>query len=64
MVIVRTGNNDLKFRVQGKLVDFDSAVSVRLDHNVQKKINNGSLVITKRADSRPKVEKPIDKKEK
>lgn len=48
MIRVKTGSKDLRFKVQGKIVDSEKSVSVRMDHNVQSKINDGSLVIVKK----------------
>ncbi|MCK5450259.1 MAG: hypothetical protein KAI70_00685 [Candidatus Omnitrophica bacterium] len=55
---VKTGNKDLRFRVQGKWVDSESPISVSMDHNVFKKLQDGSLV-----EAKPEAPK-VDKKEK
>jgi len=47
-MIVKTGSKDLKFRIQGREVSFDKGVSVRMDHNVQSKLNDGTLVEAKK----------------
>lgn len=46
-VFVKTGNKELKFRVQGKFVDFEKAIPVTMDHNVVAKIGDGSLIQVK-----------------
>lgn len=53
-IFVKTGNKDLKFRVQGKLVDFETAVPVKMDHNVQQKLKIKSLVRVSRPAAKPK----------
>lgn len=64
MIYVKTGFKELKFKVQGKLVDSETAVPVKMDHNVQVKLNEGSLVLAKRPAAK-KIETPAkDKKDK
>jgi hypothetical protein len=46
MMINVTASNGLNFKVQGKLVG-SKPVRVALDHNVQCKINNGTLNVFK-----------------
>lgn len=56
MVSVKTGSKELKFKVQGKLVDSETAVSVVLDHNVQVKLDEGSLVLAKKTAPKKNIE--------
>lgn len=62
MVTVKTGSKELKFKVQGKLVDNETPVSVSLDHNVQVKLDEGSLVLAKKTAPK-KIVEPDKKKE-
>ena len=55
MISVITGNKDLVFNTQGKKTTFDKPIRVRLDHNVQCKLNDGTLKEYKKPV--PKVEK-------
>lgn len=47
-MLVKTEDKELKFRIQGKLVDSETPVDVVLDHNVQVKLDEKSLVIVKK----------------
>ena len=40
---VVTGNKDLKFRVQGQMCDSITPVRVQLTHDIQVKLNEGTL---------------------
>ena len=51
---VKTGNKDLKFRVQGNLANYETAIPVIVDHNVQQKLKEKSLVRTTRPEAKPK----------
>lgn len=66
MITVVTGNDKLDFKVQGQRVTSTKFVRVREDHNVQVKLNEGTLKIYKPAPSpKPRVEpklKPETKK--
>lgn len=61
MVEVVTGNKDLKFRCQGKMASHDKPIRVRPDHNVQCKLNDGSLKVYKKP--APKLVPPPKPKE-
>jgi len=66
MVKVKTTKEELKFRIQGKMVDNISPIRVNVDHNVQCKLNEGILEMV--LDEKPKkqtIEEPVEiKKEK
>jgi hypothetical protein len=64
-VDIVTGSPDLKFRVQGKLVDCTNPRNVRLDSNVRRMLLKGALVIYKVPPVvMVKEKKKIDKSEK
>jgi len=44
MISVKTPNKDLEFRVQGKMANSEKPIRVTVDHNVQCKLNDGSLI--------------------
>ena len=56
---VKTTSKDLKFRIQGKLANCETAITVIRDHNVMVKIRDNCLIEIKAPD---KLAKPIKKK--
>ena len=45
---VKTTSKDLKFRIQGKLANCETAITVIRDHNVNVKIRDGILIVVKK----------------
>lgn len=43
MIFVVTGNEKLKFKVQGQRCSHDKPVRIRIDHDIQAKLDNGTL---------------------
>jgi len=62
MIEVVTGNSNLKFRCQGQLANSDKPIRVRVNHDVQCKLNDGSLKIYQAPKPKP-VPKPEPKAE-
>lgn len=65
MIKVVTGSDKLKFRCQGQLANSEKPIRVSLNHDIQVKLNEGSLKIYKEPAPKPtpapapKVEKPV-----